>query len=92
MPLFARRLVLADVLDRFGFFVGRARYKHCTCICNATGHSLQEIMIFRRVPVADAVGPAMEMTGRVVRMNYLPVHIRRVEVKHALTVPVLICR
>jgi len=49
------RLVLADVFDEFGLFVGRASDKHRSCIRDTVGNSLQEIMIFRRVSASDAL-------------------------------------
>src|SRR5688572_23691771 len=74
--------MLTDMLDQLCFLVRGAGYEDGSRVGDGARHPLQEIMIFRRVSAADAVGLVMQMAGRVVRMDDEPVDVRGAEVEH----------
>jgi hypothetical protein len=77
------RVVLVNVLDQFGFRVGRTGDENCTGICHGLDDSLEIIVVFRCMSAADAIGLVMDVLCRMLRMHDKAFDIRRTEMENA---------
>ena len=78
-----RRGMSFDVLDELRLGIRRSGDQDSASVGDGFGHVLEKGMIFRCVTTADAVGLVVNMSGRVVRMQYEMIDLERIEMKYA---------
>jgi hypothetical protein len=77
------RVVLVNVLDQFGFRVGRTGDENCTGICHGLDDSLEIMVVFRGMSAADAIGLVMDVLRRMLRMHDKTLDVRQAEMENA---------
>jgi hypothetical protein len=76
-------IMSADVLDQLSFRIGWSRNENCAGICNRLRDCLKEGVILRGMPAPDRVCLMVDVLGRVIWVQYEPLHVGRAELEHA---------
>ena len=77
------RVVLVNVLDKFGLCVGRPSYENRTGICNRIHNGVKIIVIFCGMSTSDGISFMMDVSRRMIRMQDESFDVRRAEMKNA---------
>jgi hypothetical protein len=77
------RIVLVNMLDKFGLGVGRPCYENRTSIRNRIHDCLKIVVIFCGMSASDGVGLMMDVSRRMIRMQHESFDVRRVEMENA---------
>jgi hypothetical protein len=76
-------IMLADVLDRLGFGIGRPGNENRAGVRDRLSDRLKKGVILRGVPTPDGVCLVVDVLGRTIRVQHEPFHISRAEMEHA---------
>jgi len=77
-----------NVLDQFGLRIGGAGDQNSAGIGNRLDDRLKVFMVLGGMSAADTIGFMVDVSCRMIRGHHKPLHLGRVEMKHA-SLPVI---